>query len=444
MPLTKQDDDAVNDDSGSSVEKLGDAPVSATPKSRQGRKRDKPHYIAQFPTLVDLVEHNGQPAFLVTNEIGLEITTNVMIDGQVCVPPPREKIPWELLKAEDVIAVYEAENELHPQAADKALFEDVKTHLKAVSELPHEDYYDLNAAWVLHTYTMENFSYSPIILLFGVPEMGKSRTGKGMIYLAYRGLHVESLREAYLLRVAQNLNATLFIDVMDVWKTAEHANTTDVLLSRFERGGTVPRVIFPDRGAFEDTVYYEVFGATIIGTNRAVGSILETRTIQINMRASSRRFDNEVTPALAIPLRLRLLAFRARHLGQTLPDIAKPCAGRLGDIIKPLFQIIQLVSPHRQAVLERLLKQIEIDRLADKAETFEAVVVSAILLLRPKVRNGSLPFKEITSELNKDKGDNYKVPPQKVGRTIKSLGIHTGRNTGTGGSAILWDEDQLE
>jgi hypothetical protein len=59
------------------------------------------------------------------------------------------------------------------------------------------------------------------------------------------------------------------------------------------------------------------------------------------------------------------------------------------------------------------------------------------------VRHGSLSVKDITSAVNQDRSDNNKVSPQRIGKTVKSLGITTSRTTPTGGSAILWDEDQL-
>src|SRR5664280_2449233 len=149
---------------------------------------------------------------------------------------------------------------------------------------------------------MEYHQYSPIICNYAVPERGKSRTGKGMIYVAYRGIHVESLRDAYIVRIAHNYMATIFFDCMNLWKKAEKAGSEDILLLRFERGAKVPRVLYPERGAHRDTVYYSVFGATIVATNVSVHNILDTRAIQINMPQSRKRFENDVTPELALPL----------------------------------------------------------------------------------------------------------------------------------------------
>jgi hypothetical protein len=64
--------------------------------------------------------------------------------------------------------------------------------------------------------------------------------------------------------VTQNLGATLFFDVLDIWNKAQKAGTEDILLLRYEKGATVPRVLYPDRGPFRDTVYYDIYGPTIV------------------------------------------------------------------------------------------------------------------------------------------------------------------------------------
>src|SRR4030067_2586284 len=116
-----------------------------------------------------------------------------------------------------------------------------------------------------------------MILFYAVPERGKTRTGKAAIYIAYRGVHCVDLREANLFRFAQDLRATLFIDIMDLWKKAEKNGSEDILLLRCEKGAKATRVIYPEKGAFRDTVYDSVSGPTFIATNQPVHKILDTR-----------------------------------------------------------------------------------------------------------------------------------------------------------------------
>jgi len=398
-------------------------------------------YTALFNGLVDLVGHNGSPAFLVKEGDKLSILPRVERDGVLYIPPPKEQIPWLLPRGEETLKYYELEEELSPRESDGALYNDLIVYFKAISELPSEEYYDLLTSWVLHTYFLEVIQYSPVVCLFAVPERGKTRTGKGLVYLAYRGIHVESLRDAYLVRIANNFRSTIFFDVKDVWRKAEKTGSSDILLLRFEKGATVPRVLYPDRGAFNDTVYYTIFGPTIVGTNESVHKILESRAITINMPESSRRFENDVTPELSLPLKERLIAFRARHLGETFPDIPKPTAGRLGDILKPLQQIIRLVKPEREPLFLRLVKELEADKLIEKAESLEAQILTVIIRLKDQRDKCVLPVKTITDAFNEDKPEKSKVSYQRVGRRLAAMGFKKARAGNN--AAIIWDQENI-
>ncbi len=410
---------------------------------RDAIPKTEPVYTALFDGLVDLVEHNASPAFLVKEGDSLSILPQIEREGVLYIPPPKEQIPWLLPRAEEVLKLYELQEALPQRERDGALYDDLLAYHKQISELPSEEYYDLIVAWDFHTYLLEAVQYSPIICLFAVPERGKSRTGKGMIHVAYRGIHVESLRDAYLVRVAHNLRASLFFDVKDIWQKAEKNGSEDILLHRFEKGAKVPRVLFPDRGAHRDIVYYSIFGPTVIGTNEGVHRILETRAVHINMPETSKRFEKDVTPELSLPFKERLIAFRARHLGETLADIPKPAAGRLGDILKPLQQIIRLVKPERESSFLRLIRQIESEKLIEKADSLEAQILTVLVRLEDQVERGMLPVKKITDAFNEDKSERSQVTYQRIGRRLSAMGFKKARAS-DGASAIIWDDGNIE
>src|SRR4029434_3504067 len=119
----------------------------------------------------------------------------------------------------------------------------------------------------------------------------------------------------------------------------------DILLNRFEKGQRAARVLYPEKGRFEDTRYFDIFGATIIATNDSVHKILDTRCIAISMPPAKKRYDTEPTPELGLPLRERLVDWRAHQMGKPLPEMKKAYDGRFGDITLPLFKIIKLVAP---------------------------------------------------------------------------------------------------
>ena len=145
---------------------------------------------------------------------------------------------------------------------------------KSISELPSENYYHLLTLWDFHTYLFDFFRYSPYIWFFATWERGKTRTGEGCIYVAWRGLVIQCLREATLLRYAQDSKATLFFDVMDIWEKAERNGSEDILLKRFEKSATVSRIQYPERGPHKDIKHYEIYGPSIIATNEPVGELL--------------------------------------------------------------------------------------------------------------------------------------------------------------------------
>ena len=213
-----------------------------------------------------------------------------------------------------------------------------------------------------------------------------------MIYLAWRGVHVESLRDAYIVRMAHNFGASLFFDCMDLWRKAEKQGTEDVLLLRFEKGARVPRVLYPERGPFKDTVYFKMFGPSLIATNKEVNQILSTRAVQINMPSSRRRFDKDIRPQDALELKARLTAFRARHMFSSLPDAKKPTNGRLGDIMRPLLQIVKLVCPEEEESFKGLLSEIQASRMLEKSGGWEAKIIGSIVGLVDQVESGLPPL----------------------------------------------------
>jgi len=390
---------------------------------------------ADFPGAVDVAQSNGEIVFVVRKGNQVLVESEHEHEGTKYIPPPKAQIPWLPPRADEILRWYQRDT-------DDRLYEDLLNYHRAISDLPSAAHYHLIVAWVMHTYLLEFFHYSPILWFLAVPERGKSRTGKGMIHVARRGIHVECLREAYLLRAAQDLKATLFIDVMDLTRKLERSGSEDILLLRFEKGAKVPRVLHPDKGPHLDTVYYDVFGATIIGTNEPIQHILETRSVPIIQRQSHKRFENEVTPEGGRSLRERLIAFRARHLGGALPEVGKPMPGRLGDILKPLLQVVALAQPDHVSTMQELFRDLQKARLAQKAESLDAQILLAVQDCGQLATDGLIPVGDIVDHMNKEKSDKERLTTQKVGRRLVALGFERTR-TGRNYAAILNDPDRL-
>lgn len=381
-------------------------------------------YGAIFAGLVEVaVDEGGKPVFLIQNDGSLEVVNVIENDGEQYDPPPAKSMKWLLPRTDEVIKHYDSDT-------DATLYYDLVAYLKNISELPSESHYHLLAVWVFHTYLFEKAEYSPIIWLYAIPERGKSRTGKGCMYIAKRGLHVESLRDAYLIRVAENLHVALFIDVIDLWKKAERTGTEDILLQRYEKGATVPRVLYPDRGPHRDTVYFDIYGPTIVATNHMVSEIFATRAIQIVMPESDRQFENDVKPEDGLELKERLTAFRARHMDKPLLHAIKPCKGRLGDILRPLRQIVKMVVPDEEGRFLKLCNRLASERYENLADTMEGRILQTIIDLEVEIEHGLLEAAKIGDKINENQSEKFKKSQAVITRICKSMGFRTSRPKG--------------
>lgn len=371
----------------------------------------KPKLTARFPGLVDVVEHEGRPHFLLVEDDLLRVTD--YHDGQK--PPDAEHLPFLLPRFGAVVEAFTDDT-------DGELFRDLMVYLQGISQLPTQDYYLLLAAWTAHTYLVERWQQTPIIVLYATPERGKSRTGKAIMHISYRGIHTETVNEANLFRWSNDLGATLFLDVRNLWRKALQRGADDILLQRFERGARVGRVLYPEKGPFEDTRYFDVYGATIVATNEAIQNVLETRCLTIVMPEADKDYPKEILPEVALPLKERLVAFRARYLNAVLPAVDKPCGGRLGEILRPLSAIVELMVPDRRQSLDRLIEGFVTSRQDEKAATIEAAVLEAMLAQEEPV-DGVLLVGPIAVAVNESRRDDQKVSNQYVGQKMKALGF---------------------
>jgi DNA primase len=395
-----------------------------TPSAAQPEAQGNIQYTANFLGLVDIVEdENGKPAFLTMDENGLTMQSCVDRDGIRYQPPPVASLKWLLPRASEVFRHYTEDR-------DEQLFSDLVAYHRGISELPSDGHYLLFALWDMHTYLFEKSQYSPILWFFAIPERGKTRTGKGLIYVAWRGLHVESLRDAYLVRVSQDLKATIFFDVMDLWKKAERSGTEDILLLRYERGATVPRVMYPERGPHQDTVYYDIYGPTLAATNHMVNDILATRAVMSTMPQSDLRYERDVLPEDGLPFKERLTAFRARHIDSELPETDKPCQGRLGDILRPLVQITKLAVPSVETNFLEFCKQLEREKRDHLADGRDARLIQLLCSLEHEVSNGLLEAKKIGDKHNEGVAEKFQSSKSSITRSLKSLGFKTERPGG--------------
>ncbi|MEO5359181.1 MAG: hypothetical protein H7843_01895 [Nitrospirota bacterium] len=378
-------------------------------------------YSMNFPGLVDVVtDCEGSISYLIKDGEHLYATNNHELDGTIYSPPNKENMPFLLARYEEVSECYKKE--------DGDLLNDLIAYFKRFSCL-YEKQWLIVACKVFLTYLQDHpdIHYMAMLLFYAVPERGKSRTGKSIIYVSYRGVHLVDLREANIFRYSENLRATLFFDLMDLWKKAVKNGAEDILLLRYEKGAKATRVIYPEKGAFEDMKHYNVYGPTLLATNENIHKILDTRCLNISMPNKPGEYENP-TPEKALSLKERLTAWRARVMDKPLPAVehVAELSGRLWDIAKPLLQICKMVNPEGFDDLKEALIEIAGQRIEDKKGSLQGQIVSILEELSPvDVPEWTIKTAEVLDKINENRPEDKKLTGQYIGRRLRELGLKT-------------------
>jgi hypothetical protein len=336
--------------------------------------------------------------------------------------PERKHFQFTIPRAAEVMR--------HFNEDDESLYDDLLAYLKRFSALDDKQW-AIVAHYVFLTYLHDHpgIDYCAYILFYAVPERGKSRTGKSVTYVAFRGIHLIELREATIFRYSQNLHGTLFLDLLDVSKKAERGGCDDILLLRAEKGAKCCRVQYPDQGAFNDTVYYDIYGPTIIASNEQLHKILETRCLPIIMPNRPGNYENP-RPELALELKERLTAWRARHLTTTFHDLEpiEGISGRLWDITKPMFFVNSLLPIDHQTLEDSILS-IAGEKDESRKDSLEGRLVAIIKEITDeggldRFVEWSIKTGDIRARYNQGRPEDRHVSPQWIGKRLKSMSFH--------------------
>ena len=391
---------------------------------------------ALFPDLIDLVINDGQIAYLYQSDEGLKVNSSFDHLGVRLIPPTAKSIPFPLVPASEILS--------HQNDFDLTLYWDILEKLKSVSVLPSPKYYHLCSTYIFFTYVWESCAYYPYLWFFGLQERGKSRIVKAIISLSYRGLYTETLNEAYIFRFADLFRGTLALDLYELSERAQKKGSQDLLLGRYEKGMRVARVIAPDKGAFKDTEYFTVSGPTVLATNVEIPAKdpLQSRCIKITMPEARGIYPNNNTDGDLMNLKAGLLAFRARHLGQALPNVDKPIAGRLGDIMQPLLCVAKLLPSESSEALRELIEEFETERKEAEPESLAGSIIQALYDLKFEVENGRLPVEKVRGKINEGVDERFFIAPQTIGRELSAMGLKRKKSGGI--KQIIWDENAIE
>ena len=141
------------------------------------------------------------------------------------------------------------------------------------------------------------------------------------------------------------------------------------------------------------------------------------------MPETEKIFENDVLEINGLPFRERLVALRARWLSNQLPEVSKPVSGRLGDILKPIRQIVNFACSDEQWFLD-FVRDMDESKKNESGDCDEAVVVKSILSSMGKIENGHLLHADTLGVINAGRSERLKMSPQRLGKIARRLGFN--------------------
>jgi len=208
--------------------------------------------------------------------------------------------------------------------------------------------------------------------------------------------------------------------------------------------GRASRVLYPEKGAFEDTVFYSIHGPTLMASNAEVHKILGSRCLTFSMPNAPGNYENP-TPELGLDLKERLTTWRAKMMSRPLAELMPipGISGRLWDITKPLFQICRVVCLERFDDLVDAIMAVAGARIQEKRESVDGLLIQVIYeMTQGDADHFDIATADVTTRFN-ELWNGAKAKSEKtIGRRLKALGVQT--DTKTGYSIIRLNRESLE
>ncbi|GAI78713.1 unnamed protein product [marine sediment metagenome] len=125
---------------------------------------------------------------------------------------------------------------------------------------------------------------------------------------------------------------------------------------------------------------YDVFGPLIICTESNIPEPIEDRSIKVQMK---RNESLDVEGDWDLPTEQALIdlltLFRAKFIGERLPQHVSIARRRLGEILSPLYKILLLVDESRTEEFKGFIKMEKTSRTADEATSENATIISILI-----------------------------------------------------------------
>ncbi|MBA7512975.1 hypothetical protein ES705_04984 [subsurface metagenome] len=382
-------------------------------KRKKGRKKKEPTLKTFPPGLIHLVNNDETKKYLFKDEADNLIITETWTDGAGQVYKPRQDLPMGYASIEVL--------KINKDIRWDNLLKDIEKYIKSHLELPNEIYYLTFGLWIMHTYLMEKTDLTPYLYFVGLKATGKSRAGKIACKLAYKCFPSVLPSPAVVFRSADYFQNALVIDEAKFWGSDMDKDLARIILSRYERGMTVPRVNQDKKGE-KQIELHNVFGPLIICTETNIPEPMEDRSIKFQMK---RNESPEVEDDWDLTEEQRLIdlltLFRARFYNEKFPQHERIARRRLGQILSPLYKILLLADKSRTEEFKGFIKEEETGRKIEEATSDNATIIS-ILIDFYNEGEDIVATQDIAKRYNQDiENLNLQISPKSMGWKVKNF-----------------------
>ena len=125
---------------------------------------------------------------------------------------------------------------------DPGLYADVRGFFTRYLDMQDPRYYDVLAAWTLHTWIIEQWRATGPLCIIGPISSGKTTILECLEELARRGIRGGSMSNATMFRLSDAFSPTLLIDESQIYNREEWAEVQAFINERYRKGGRVWRV----------------------------------------------------------------------------------------------------------------------------------------------------------------------------------------------------------
>ena len=247
-------------------------------------------------------------------------------DKEVILEPRPLKIEHDMKTPDSgILSYFKGEEKI-----DEDLYTQVRDYIEDHWYHFNDEWYDVLAAWIIHTYLLQDLPVTPYIFLTGVKDTGKTQAQRVINQLSYHSVRNEQPTPASMERQVSYSHSTVHLDEMDKLSDEEATRITRTVNSGYNHGATRTLVNTNIQDIENQNQTLHTYSAKTIAAN---GLHKYSETVK------SRGFIIDSTP---------------KPSDVDIEDIRRPCEEKKAFLSDLRNQLFMLSISRRKDILERI------------------------------------------------------------------------------------------